>query len=43
MDSIFKKIKFRQDLLDYLDSFIACGETPFGQRPLYPNNLVDPV
>jgi hypothetical protein len=43
MDSIFKKIKFRQDLLDYLDSFIACGETPFGRRPLYPVYPVNPV
>jgi hypothetical protein len=39
MDSIFKKFKFRQDLLDYLDSFIACGET----RLRVINYLVNPV
>ena len=24
-------------------SFFACGEAPFGRRPLYPVNPVDPV
>jgi len=23
--------------------FIACGEAPFGRRPFYPDNPVDPV
>jgi hypothetical protein len=24
-------------------NFFACGEGPFGRRPLYPNDPVDPV
>jgi accessory gene regulator protein AgrB len=32
-----------QDLQDLLDFFIACGEAPFGRRPFYPDNPVDPV
>ncbi len=33
---------FRQDKQDYQD-FFACGEGPFGRRPHYPNDPVDPV
>jgi len=41
MDSILN-ILFRQDLQDYQD-FFACGEGPFGRRPHYPGDPVDPV
>ena len=27
----------------FLGLFIACGEAPFGRRPVYPDNHVDPV
>jgi hypothetical protein len=32
-----------QDLRDLWDFFVACGERPFGQRPLYPDDLVNPA
>jgi hypothetical protein len=28
---------------DFLDLFFACGDTPFGRRPHYPDNPVNPV
>jgi len=31
-----------QDLQDYQD-FFACGEVPYGRRPYYPKDPVDPV
>jgi hypothetical protein len=40
MDAFF--LLFRQDQPDYQD-FFACGEGPFGRRPPYPNDPVDPV
>jgi len=27
----------------FIGFFIACGEAPFGRRPFYPDNPVDPV
>ena len=33
----------RQDLQDLVDLFFACGDAPFGRRPLHPDNPVDPV
>jgi len=35
-------LKLRPGTQDYLD-FFACGEGPFGRRPYYPNDPVDPV
>jgi hypothetical protein len=40
MDSIFIFL----DRIYRIDGiFFACGERPFGRRPLYPDDLVDPV
>ncbi len=42
MDSIF--IIFYLDMINRIVRiFFACGEGPFGRRPHYPNDPVDPV